>query len=444
MGLGNNIAVLRRIHGWTQEELAERSGVSVRTIRNLELERVENPRSSSVDLLLSALGAERRNVGTSPVDHAEWRGLPPPNFPLVGNLVELEHLSRSVRASRMNTFLGPGGVGKTRVALGVAAEVASSFRQGVAFVELGDIPAEQGRAASQARAVLQRAHRLVRLESSTGSPDAELADEGHRSNMLLVLDNAEHIPTSVAAAAKELFNTYPYMHILVTSRRLVTERFGVNLEVRPLSVEPGDDSSYAPAVELLLRKVGADSPLMAELTADLPGLEELCRRLHGMPRALEFAAERLRTIPTRTLLATGPALAMLRTSDHALLPHQRSVAESIRWSIGLLTDSHRRLLYRLAISPATRFGAEYVVTLGDRKESFDPESSLCLFSDLIDNSLVSACQDKLYEYRLAPYVREVICADDSYRRGHDPVAPQSAEAGSGARHPVPAGAERAG
>lgn len=411
MALGMNVAALRRIRGWTQEELAERSGLSVRTIRNVELGRVGNPRRSSVDLLLRALGAD--GAATEYVDgaggHGPWRGLPPSDQPLIGRSAELEQLARTVFAHRLTTFLGPGGVGKTRVALGVANEVRRSFQQGVAVVELGDLPAEGSVSPPPVGTVLRRTMRLVEnAEPATPTPAGQQRD----TNLLLVLDNAEHIPTAAAAAAKELLSSFPHLHILVTARRPLTERHGVNREISPLPVLPtGGDSLHAPAVELVLRRAGADPLVMADLAADLPGVVELCRRLGGIPRALEFAAERLRTIPLRALLATGPALSMLRTSDHALLPHQRSLAGSIRWSVGLLTAEHQRLLRLLAVMPTTRFTVDDVAAVGERAGCPGPEDPLGLLSDLIDNSLVTACRDRLYECRLAPYVREVICAD---------------------------------
>jgi predicted ATPase len=168
----------------------------------------------------------------------------------------------------------------------------------------------------------------------------------------------------------------------------------------------------APAVELVLRRASAGSSAAAtDLGGDIPAVAELCRRLGGIPRALEFAAERLRTIPIRSLLASGPALGALRTSDHSLLPHQRSLTGSIRWSIDLLSDDHRRLLRRIAGLSTIRFALDQVVDAADPPH-VAMDSALCLFSDLVDNALVTPSGGGLYEYRLMPYVREVICAEE--------------------------------
>ncbi|MCW6006778.1 hypothetical protein K1W54_19635 [Micromonospora sp. CPCC 205371] len=158
------------------------------------------------------------------------------------------------------------------------------------------------------------------------------------------------------------------------------------------------------------------SAAAVDLGRDLPAVAELCRRLGGIPRALEFAAERLRTIPIHVLLASGPALSALRSSDHSLLPHQRSLGGSIQWSVDLLSDGHRRLLRRIAGMATARFSLDQVVDVAGPPH-LAMDSALCLFSDLVDNALVTPAGG-LYEYRLMPYVREVICAEETPRHAY--------------------------
>ena len=387
------IAALREERGWTQEELAERSGLSVRTIRNLELGWVQNPRRSSVELLADALGVEdERHEST--MDRIQWRGPQPPSSTVVGHRAEHDRLVQTVRANRLTTFYGPGGVGKTRLALSIAAEVGSCFRHGVAVVELGDLPSE--RCGSQTSAVQHR----VRQQLGWDRTDERAA------NLLLVLDNAEHIPDSVTAVTRDLLGTYPGIQVLTTARRRLTERLGVNREIRPLSVDvvPGEALSQAPAVELVLRHVDADTWSAATLARELPLVAELCRRLGGLPRWLEFAAERMRTIPVKLLLAHGPTMEMLWTNDHALLRHQRSLADSLRWDMDLLAEDHRTLLRRLAALPSRRFTVDDVVADGSAVPVSNP---LTLLSDLLETSLIVADAGDRYRYRLAPYVGEV-------------------------------------
>ncbi|MFG2041352.1 helix-turn-helix domain-containing protein [Dactylosporangium sp. NPDC048998] len=404
MDLAREITFLRRLRGWTQEELAEQSGLSVRTIRNIERGLVVNPRRSSMSLLNTALAVETGPVMTAPAAPGPWRGPQPAARPLVGGRAVLDRLAQAVRGDRLTTLVGAGGVGKTRLALDVAAQLRPSFGDGVAVVELGDLPSERRSATHDGAAILRRAEEQLR-------GGAEPADGGQRDmDALLVLDNAEHVPAGAIEAGRHLLRMYPNVHLLVTSRCRLTERLGVNVEIEPLAVAPaaGAALSLVSAVKLVLQRVGEDSRVAEELAADLPGLVELGRRLGGIPRYLEFAAERLRTIPLRLLLASGPDLDMLVTADRMLLSHQRSVAGSLRWDIDLLSDRHRLLLDRLAALPVGRFTLHDVIAVSERLDLTDMTTPIGMLSDLIEARLVEADTSELYEYRLARYVPAVV------------------------------------
>jgi transcriptional regulator with XRE-family HTH domain len=405
------IAALRIERGWTQEELAEHSGLSVRTIRNLELGRVQNPRRSSVDLLVNALGVtQERSPGAEGRGRTRWRGLQPPNSALVGPASSHEHLAHTVRANRLTSFLGPGGVGKTRVSLSVAMQVGHSFRHGVAVVELGEIPPELHSGQEQTAPILQRVRAALSHGSGTHQaaatrpgPDAEL-------EMLLLLDHAEHVPAGVMAATRELLATLPGIHILITTRRRLTERLGANREIQPLPAEaaPGTPLSCAPAVELFLRHFGAPLRTATELENDLPLIAELCRRLGGLPRYIEFAAECLRTIPIRLLLSYGPTPEMLESNDQALLRHQRSVTESILWSMSLLSGAHRLIMDQIAASASPEISLDQITADYGRRGRDSGPNPLILVSDLLDSSLLLPSRINDYHYRLAPFVAEVL------------------------------------
>jgi predicted ATPase/DNA-binding XRE family transcriptional regulator len=396
------IAALRERRGWTQERLAEESGLSVRTIRNLELGVVQNPRRSSVDLLAQALGVEigeEPDHHGQPVDPARWRGPQPGASVLVGDRSEHDRLMETVRANRLTTFLGPGGIGKTRHALHVAARIGGSFRDGVAVVELGDLVPERYTHGSQAAAVLQRIRRQVRWGRATDLPDPTAGTGEDDLNLLLILDNAEHVPDGVTAVTRELLASCPGIQVLITARRRLTERLGVNREIQPLSGPA--------AVELVGDLLAADSRGTAELGAELPMVAELCRRLGGLPRYLEFAAERMRTLPVQQLLAHGPTMDMLWSNDRALLEHQRSAADSVRWNLDLLGDAHTRLLMRITALPTRLFTLDDVVAEPDRLLP-GRANPLTLLSDLHETSLVLADPQDRYRYRLAPFVAEVM------------------------------------
>jgi predicted ATPase/DNA-binding XRE family transcriptional regulator len=415
------IASLREKHGWTQEKLAERSGLSVRTIRNLELGLVQNPRRSSVDLLAHALGVEVAEqqqylLAADVPGGAAWCGPRPPASALVGDRGEHERLAETVRANRLTTFLGPGGIGKTRLALHVAAEIGHLFQHGVAVVELADLAPERQSPGSQAGAVLARVRRQLRWGRPASSTDSTM-DIDRDLNLLVVLDNAEHLPGGVTAVVRDLLGSHPGMQVLITARRRLTERLGANQQIQPLS--------GTAAVELVLRHAGTGSAAPADLDSDVPLIGDLCRRLGGVPRHLEFAAERMRTIPVQRLLAYGPTMDMLWSNDHALARHQRSVADSIRWNMDLLGDQHGRLLAQLAAVPAGRFTVDDVAM--SARVAVTAANPLTLLADLHETSLVVADADDRYHYRLAPFVAEVV---DRTRSAHDELARRRAAVAS--------------
>jgi predicted ATPase len=233
------------------------------------------------------------------------------------------------------------------------------------------------------------------------------------------------VPDSVTAVTRELLSTCPGIQILTTARRRLTERLGVNREIQPLPAAgpAGPALAHDPAVELVLRHAGADSWASADLTRELPLVAELGRRLGRLPRYLEFAAERLRTIPVRLLLAHGPTKEMLWSNDHALLPHQRSLVGSLRWDMDLLTEDHRRLLAEIAAWPARRFTVDDIMSASGARATA-ATAPLALLSDLLETSLIVADPRDKYRYRLAPYVAE--------------VAAQLTWAGGGEGHELPA------
>jgi predicted ATPase/transcriptional regulator with XRE-family HTH domain len=400
MNLANEVAVQRRIRGWTQEDLAYRTGLSVRTIRNLELGVVQNPRRSSVDLLIRTLGMGRQPVQTTERarEISQWRGTRPPSSQLVDNAPgqeQLVELVRTVRANRLTTFVGPAGVGKTRLAFAVATEVGTSFRDGVAVIELGDLPAEHIMGDSQSTTIRHRVHQAIG------------ADPG--IEVLLILDNAEHVPAGTLTVVRDLLNDSPGTHVVLTARRRLTDRMGINRQIAPLSfdLQHSAEQMRTPAIDFILLHSGVDTVTAAWLLSDLSSLGELCRRLAGIPRYLEFAAERLRTVPVRYLLTFGPSLDMLSTNDHALLPHQQSAAASIGWDVDLLTAEHRLLLEWMEATPGDTFTIDDIMarTVSSPTRASSP---LALISELIDRSLVRADDDNRHRYRLGPYVADFL------------------------------------
>ncbi|MEU0393699.1 helix-turn-helix domain-containing protein [Streptomyces sp. NPDC006208] len=412
----------RRVSGWTQEELSERSGVSVRTIRNLETGSNTNPRRASVALLLTALGAAPASLSEpAPWESSGWTVLPEPRpeaqrsrtatlspwhgprplrDPLVGRQADMRHILSSAQRSRLIILTGPGGVGKTRLALAAASRLRPLFRDGVAVVELRDCPPEHLDPA-RTRAELTRVTQDLIGEAA---PSRGGAQSGRR---LLVLDGAEHVAQQTARIARQLLDEHPGLHLMVTSRRALAAGASETWEVEPLWVDgqEGRDMTVPSAVELLLRRVQASLPTL-DLAHHLPQVTTLCRLLDGVPLAIEIAAQRLRSLPLTSLLHEETLFHLLDQADTGGLSAHRTLSDSVRWSYDLLPAPHRELLRDLVGLP-NGFSLDDVLTAQPSRRSGMVRVAH-LLAELVDASLVQTNRERQYTYRIHELVRHVV------------------------------------
>ncbi len=439
------LAGRRRACGWTQEELAERSGVSVRTIRNIETGSNINPRRASVELLLSAFGNSlaqlageasvrpgmpavdtflpRQRGGPwlpeNTVNPTRWYGPRPVAETMVGRAEDLRHVLATLQRGRLLVLTGPGGVGKTRLALSAAAQMQALFRDGVAVVELGQcVPEAPGAATQDDAASHEQVRRAVRQVVRAARP---VSAEHGSADLLLVIDNAEHVVRSVSRVVLELQAAHPGLRVLITSRRPLPITSADVWEVAPLDVENWGGDAPPAAVELFLRRVRSMVPTI-NLASRMPLVVELCRRLEGFPRVIETAAHCIRTVSLESLLRSGSTLHMLDQIHLTTASRHRTLAESVRWSYELLAPAERTLLHHLADSFET-FTVEDVTRATPACR--DGESSLVgSLAELADASLIRVHRGARYEYRMYRVVREYVTALD--RRG--PVADLAAVA----------------
>ena len=406
----------RRMSGWTQEELSERSGVSVRTIRNLETGANTNPRRTSVTLLLTALGAAPAALAeTAPWDGPGWPVLPgqrkesasaqpatpwygprPLGDPLVGRHSDLRHVLAAAQRSRLIVLTGPGGVGKTRLALAAAARLRLLFSGGVAVAELSDIPPEHLDPRRSREELTRVAQKLVGADGVLGG-----------GGRLLVLDGAEHVAQQAARTARQLLDVHPGLHVLVTSRRALAAGAAETWEVQPLSTEMGEgrEAELPSAVELLLRRVQAGLPTL-DLGGRLPMVGRLCRLLDGVPLAIEVAAQRLRSLPIGSLLQEETLFHLLDQVDTGGLSQHRTLTDSVRWSYDLLPEAHRELLRALVVLP-DGFTLEHALGMQPERLA-EPTRIARLLAELVDSSLVQTDREQQYRYRVHRLVRHVV------------------------------------
>ena len=359
-------ALLRRHRsaaGLTQEELAERAQLSVRGIKYLERDG-RRPYGDTVRRLAGALGldadarahfeaAARRGTSTAAGDEQHGRFRPPPRLPngLVGReaaIAALRTLVGGDAGGRLVTLTGPGGVGKTALALHLAAEMHAAFPDGVAFVPLASL-ADPGLllpTIADALGVSAAAERqgLEQLGTSL---------RGKR--LLLVLDNCEHLPDAAPALADLLGYCEP-LKVLATSRAPLHIRGEREFPVPPLALPdperlpPPAALAAVPAVALFMDRAVAVRSDFAVTPGNAAAVAEICIRMDGLPLAIELAAARIKLMTPQAMLGRMGLLLPLLTGGARDLPErQRTLRDTIAWSYDLLTGSERVLLRRAAV-----------------------------------------------------------------------------------------------
>jgi predicted ATPase/DNA-binding SARP family transcriptional activator len=304
---------------------------------------------------------------------------------LVGRAPAIAELHGLLRERRLVTLTGPGGVGKTRLAIETAAQSAAAFPDGAWLVEMaGPSPAT---ALSPADEVLS----VLGIRNDSPVPPADLLGDALRdSRMLLVLDNCEHLIHQVAKLAARLLQSAPELRVMVTSREPLMISGEVIWAVPPLDL-PGPDAGPEPAalagfssVRLFTMRAEASAPGFRLNAGNAEAVAGLCRRLDGIPLALELAATRVRTLGVHELLARlDDRFRLLATGHRDAPPRQQTLWGVIDWSWELLTEPERIVLRRLAVMAdgCELRAAEAICGEADL-------DVLALLSRLVDRSLV--------------------------------------------------------
>ncbi|MDQ4138238.1 MAG: DUF4062 domain-containing protein [Actinomycetota bacterium] len=309
--------------------------------------------------------------------------LPAPITRLFGREQAIDAVVAMLRSThpRLLTLTGPGGIGKTRLAIEVGTRLASEFPDGVVFVPLAPV----GEADEVATAI---AHALgVQHGGAAALADRLLAALSDR-RMLLVLDNFEHV-LGAAPLTTTLLAGAPGLKILVTSRALLRVTGEQSVEVTPLELPAprfGEWDPRAPrsaAVDLLVERARAVKPDFELTPHNVDAVEAITVRLEGVPLAIEIAAARLRLLTPADLLdRLGRRLDLLRGGPRSLPPRQQAVRSTIEWSARLLGPDEQDLLWRLGVF-AGPFSVEAVESLADAADD-----ALPLLEALVDSSLV--------------------------------------------------------
>jgi predicted ATPase/DNA-binding CsgD family transcriptional regulator len=315
------------------------------------------------------------------------------------DLAELASLLSDVRAL---TLCGPGGIGKTRLALRLAGEIVPDFADGAWLVELADTvdPA----------LVPGRVAVALGIREETGRPLAEtLVDALRPRRLLLILDTCEHVVAACAAVVQQLIGGCPSLRLVATSREPLRVRGETVWRVPPLAVPDtlvtGDMTRHE-AIRLFVERAAAARPGFA-LAADNSGaVASLCRTLDGMPLAIELAAARVRVLSIEQIAGRlDDRFRLLASGDRTAPPRQQTLRAAVDWSYELLTEPEQVLLRRLSVFAGWNLAmAEQICADG----AIPAGQVLDLLAALIDKSLVTldAELDGDARYRLLDTIRE--------------------------------------
>ena len=317
--------------------------------------------------------------------------LPAETTSFIGRRQEIAEVRRKLASGRLVSLVGPGGVGKTRLALRVGADLGSSLPGGSWLVELADIR-DPGLIAN---AVLASLH--LRDQTST-EPRTPVLSHLRDAEMLLIVDNCEHLLPDAAQLIFEMLRAAPGLRVLATSREPLAVAGEQVVPVPPLPLpgahapEPLAQLRLNESVILFSERAAAATGRFELTDGNAAVVADLCRRLDGLPLAIELAAVRTRVLSVEQVLARlSDRFNLLAAGGHAALPRHQTLRTTIEWSHDLLTAPERALLRRLC-GFAGRFLLEDVEGVCTSAE-VPEERVLELLSSLVDRSLVIKTDD---------------------------------------------------
>jgi non-specific serine/threonine protein kinase len=268
----------------------------------------------------------------------------------VGREREIAELEKLLSGeARLLTLIGPGGCGKTRLALSAAFRLAGDFESGVWWVELAPL--------SDPDLVAQAVARALGVREAPGRSQTEaLLEHLENRKVLLVLDNCEHLVEGCAALADAMLRSCPGLRVLATSREALSIVGERTWPVPPLSsptshsLPPIEKLRSYEATSLFVERANAVVPTFGLTEQNAPTVAKLCRILDGMPLAIELAAARVRLLSVEQISSRlGDSLALLTGGSRTALPHQRTLRAAMDWSYELLSKEEQVLLGRLSV-----------------------------------------------------------------------------------------------
>ncbi len=293
----------------------------------------------------------------------------------------------ALHATRLLTLVGAGGIGKTRLSLQVAADLLDEYPDGVWFVELAPL--------TDAHLVPQAVASALGVKEETGRPVTEaLVEHVVDRQLLLVLDNCEHLVEACATLADRLLRAGPRLRILTSSRQPLRVSGEATFQVPALGVPAPQDRIAAdampryPAVQLFVDRATSARPAFRLTDHNAGAVAAICRHLDGIPLAIELAAARMRALSVENIAdRLSDRFHLLTGGNRTALPRQQTLRALIDWSHDLLDEQERVLFRRLAVfAGGWTLDAAEAVGAGDGLRQDDVLDRL---TDLVDKSLVT-------------------------------------------------------
>ncbi|MHC4052684.1 AfsR/SARP family transcriptional regulator [Bradyrhizobium sp. 25ACV] len=324
----------------------------------------------------------------------------PSNLPVeatsfLGRDTDLATAGEILSGARLVTLTGPGGIGKTRLARQLAAKLRDNYPDGTWLVELAafDDPNATGHAVADVFGITQQAGKTI---------EQSVANSLATRSLLLILDNCEHLIDAIAGLAREILSACPHVSLLATSRETLMIDGERTYPVLPLECGEGVD---APAVELFVERARFVQPYF-ELNGDGETVCEICRRLDGIPLAIELAAARTRALtPTQIRDRLDERFRLLTCGSRRVLKRHQTLRHAVEWSYDLLSSAEQAVLSRASVfAGGFRLeAAERVCSGGD----IDAADILHLLDSLVRKSLLSVTRaGKAVRYHQLETIRQ--------------------------------------
>ncbi len=427
---GELLKYLRRRADLTQRELSIAVGYSDTQISRMEQnQRVPDAATLAARFVpplqlehepewaarLLELAANARRADAPAPDADNLPASPRHNLPLqltsfIGRERESAEIKRLLSIQRLVTLTGSGGTGKTRLALQVSAEILVSFPAGVWLIALAPL--------ADPALVPQTVGAALGIREEGGRPIlALLVDSLRTKNLLLVLDNCEHLVAACARLVETLLRWCPTLHVLATSREALSVAGETIYLVPPLTLPavnwPLDPETLiqSEAGRLFVERAARALPGFAVTDQDAAAVAQVCRRLDGLPLAIELAAVRVKMLTVEQIVERlEDRFHLLTGGSRTALPRHQTLSALIEWSYDLLSEAERALLRRLSVFAGGWALETAEAVCGDEVEdgTLPPSDVLELLTQLVNKSLVVVEREagRAARYRMLETIRE--------------------------------------